>query len=84
MGLYPDALQNTSATAARLQAQQGSAQIETMARNLAESGFKQLFKLMLHLLVENSCEETLMRLHGEFVPLDPRSWNTDMDVSINV
>jgi len=84
MGLDPDALQNTSATAARLQAQQGSAQIETMARNLAESGFKQLFKLMLHLLVENSCEETLMRLHGEFVPLDPRSWNTDMDVSINV
>jgi hypothetical protein len=84
MGLDPDALQNTSATAARLQAQQGSAQIETMARNLAEGGFKQLFKLMLHLLVENSCEETLMRLHGEFVPLDPRSWNTDMDVSINV
>ena len=84
MGLDPDALQNTSATAARLQAQQGSAQIETMARNLAEGGLKQLFKLMLHLLVENSCEETLMRLHGEFVPLDPRSWNTDMDVSINV
>ncbi len=83
-GLDPDALQNTSATAARLQAQQGSAQIEVMARNIAEGGMKRLFKLMLHLLVENSCEETMMRLHGEFVPIDPRSWNTSMDISTNV
>ena len=84
MGLDPDALQNTSATAARLQAQQGSAQIEVMARNIAEGGMKRLFKLMLHLLVEHSCEEVLMRLHGEFVPLDPRSWNTNMDMTVNV
>ena len=84
MGLDPDALQNTSATAARLQAQQGSAQIETMARNLAEGGVKRLFKLMLHLLVENSCEETMMRLSGEFIPVDPRSWNTGMDMTVNV
>jgi hypothetical protein len=83
-GLDPDALQNTSATAARLQAQQGSAQIEVMARNIAEGGMKRLFKLILNLLVENSCEETMMRLHGEFVPVDPRSWNTAMDVTINV
>ena len=84
MGLDPDALQNTSATAARLQAQQGSAQIEVMARNIAEGGMKRLFKLMLHLMVENSCEETMMRLHGQFQPVDPRIWNTDMDMSVNV
>jgi len=84
MGLDPDALQNTSATAARLQAQQGSAQIEVMARNIAEGGMKRLFKLMLHLMVENSCEETMMRLHGQFQPVDPRVWNTDMDMSVNV
>jgi len=84
MGLDPDALQNTSATAARLQAQQGSAQIEVMARNIAEGGMKRLFKLMLNLLVENSCEETLMRLHGNFQPVDPRVWNTAMDIQVNV
>jgi len=84
MGLDPDALQNTSATAARLQAQQGSAQIEVMARNIAEGGMKRLFKLMLNLLVENSCEETMMRLHGEFIPIDPRAWNSGMDVTVNV
>jgi len=84
MGLDPDALQNTSATAARLQAQQGSAQIEVMARNIAEGGLKRLFKLMLNLLVENSCEDTMMRLHGEFQPVDPRVWNTGMDMTVNV
>jgi hypothetical protein len=84
MGLDPDALQNTSATAARLQAQQGSAQIEVMARNIAEGGMKRLFKLMLNLLVENSNEETMMRLHGEFQPIDPRVWNIDMDMTVNV
>jgi hypothetical protein len=84
MGLDPDALQNTSATAARLQAQQGSAQIEVMARNIAEGGMKRLFKLMLNLLVENSCEETMMRLHGQFQPIDPRVWNIDMDMTVNV
>ena len=84
MGLDPDALQNTSATAARLQAQQGSAQIEVMARNIAEGGMKRLFKLMLHLLVENSCEETMMRLNGQFQPIDPRVWNTGMDMTVNV
>ena len=84
MGLDPDALQNTSATAARLQAQQGSAQIEVMARNIAEGGMKRLFKLMLNILVENSCEETLMRLHGNFQPVDPRVWNTAMDIQVNV
>ena len=83
-GLDPDALQNTSATAARLQAQQGSAQIEVMARNLAEGGMKRLFKLMLQLCVENSNDEAMMRLHGEFIPVDPRSWNTSMDISVNV
>jgi len=45
---------------------------------------KRLFKLMLNLLVENSCEETMMRLHGAFVPIDPRSWNSGMDVTVNV
>ena len=84
MGLDPDALQNTSATAARLQAQQGSAQIEVMARNIAEGGMKRLFKLMLELLVENSCDETMMRLHGQFLPIDPRVWNTGMDMTVNV
>lgn len=85
MGLDPDALQNTTATAAQLTAQQGAAQIEVMARNLAEGGMKQLFRLILELFAENSSEEQMMRLSGDdYQPVDPRSWNTGMNVSVNV
>ena len=38
MGLDPSALQNTTATAAQLTAQQGAGQIEVIPRNLAEGG----------------------------------------------
>jgi hypothetical protein len=84
MGLDPNALANSTATAAQLTAQAGAGQIEVIARNIAEGGMKRLFKLMLNLLVENSCEETMMRLNGQYVPIDPRSWNTAMDVTVNV
>ena len=84
MGLDPDALQNTTATAAQLTAQGGAQQIEVMARNLAEGGMRRLFKLMLKAYVENSPEEQLMRMNGEFIPVDPRVWSTGMDVTVNV
>tara|TARA_R110000737_G_scaffold242184_2_gene253467 strand:+ start:640 stop:2547 length:1908 start_codon:yes stop_codon:yes gene_type:complete len=83
MGVNADMLQNTSATAAALTAQAGAGQVEVMARNLAE-GMKTLFKLILHVAIQNSPDEQMMRLNGEFVPVDPRVWNADMDMSINV
>ena len=84
MGLDPEALSNQTATGAQLTAQAGAGQIEVMARNLAEGGMRQMFRLILELLVENSCEETMMRLNGMYVPIDPRSWNAEMDVTVNV
>lgn len=84
MGLDADALQNTTATAAALTDQRGVGQIEVMARNLAETGFKRVFKLVLHVLKTNSPEETLMRLNGQFVPVNPAVWDEGMDVSVNV
>ena len=84
-GLSPDALQSTTATAVAATMQAQAAQIEVMARNLAEGGMRQMFKLMLKTMVENVDEEQMMRLQGQnYVPVDPRSWNVGMDVSINV
>jgi len=84
-GLDPDALQNTTATAVAMTAQAQAGQIEVIARNLAEGGMTQLFKLMLKLLAENSPDETLMKIAGDqFAPIDPRSWNVEMGVSVNV
>jgi hypothetical protein len=84
-GLSPDALQSTTATAVAATVQAQAAQVEVMARNLAEGGMRQMFKLMLKCMVENVDEEQMMRLQGQsYVPVDPRSWNLGMDVSINV
>jgi hypothetical protein len=83
MGLDPDAMQSTTkaAVTATIQAQAG--QVEVMVRNLAD-GMKRLFKIMLELHVKNTDEEQMMRMNGRFVPVDPRVWNAEMDVSINV
>ena len=84
-GLDPDALQNTTATAAQITASAAAGQVEVMARNLAEGGMTRLFKLMLKVIAETSPEEVMMRVMGDqFAPIDPRSWNTDMTISVNV
>ena len=85
MGLDPDALQNATATAAKLTVSAAAGQIEVIARNLAEGGMTRLFRLMLKALAENSPEDAMLRIAGDqFAPIDPRSWNTDMGMSVNV
>jgi len=84
LGLDPDALQNTTATAVAQTVQAAAGQVEVIARNFAEGGMKQLFKLMLHEVIKNENDETHMRLNGQFIPVDPRVWNTNMDLMINV
>ena len=83
MGLNADALQNTTATGAALTAQASAGQLEVMARNLAE-GVKRLFQLMLHVSIKNSPNEQMMRLDGDFVPVDPSVWDSGMDMDINI
>jgi len=84
-GLDPNALQNTTATAVNATVQGAASQIEVMARNLAEGGVTQLFKLMLKLTIENCDKAEMMAIGGnDYMPVDPRSWNKEMDVTVNV
>lgn len=83
-GLDPDTLQKATAKAVSITVQEGRAQEELMVRNLAEGGLKQFFKLLLKLAVENAEGETMMQIGGQFVPVDPRAWNTSMNVTVNV
>ena len=83
-GLDAGALQ--SSTAAAVQATVSAAQqhIELIARIFAETGMKQLYKLVLNLITTHQDRPRMVRLSNEFVPIDPRVWNANMDVSINV
>ena len=49
-GLDPDVLKSATATSVAASQEGQAGQAEVIARNLAEGGMKQLFKLMLKLL----------------------------------
>lgn len=83
-GLDPDALQSTTKAAVTATISAAAAQVETMARNLAEGGFARLMKLMLRLTVKHARGPEMVRLTNTFVPVDPRVWNTEMDVNVNI
>jgi len=83
-GLDPEALQTMTATAASAQFSQSRQQIELIARTLAETGMKRLFRGLLRLVVQNQRRARMVRLSGAWVRVDPQSWREDMDVTCNV
>ena len=84
MGLDPDAMQSTTAAAVNATVSAAAGQVEVIARNLAEGGMRQLFRLMLRLVHKHVSPGEMMRLNGKFVPVDPRGWNVHMDLMANV
>lgn len=83
-GLDPDVLKSSTATAIAASMEGQTGQAEVIARNFAEGGMRQLFRMMLDLMVKNAESEEIMRLNGQFVPVDPRAWDTSMDLTVNV
>ena len=83
IALNPDMLQSTTKAAVTASVEAAAGQVEVMVRNLAD-GLKDLFRLMLRIVHKNVDEERMVRLNGMFVPVDPRVWDTSMDVSVNV
>ena len=83
-GLDPNVLQNVSATAVAAMTQQSAGKLELIARIFAETGVKSLFKGILHLLCKYQEKERTIRLRGKWVSFDPREWNDQYDVTINV
>lgn len=83
-GLDPNALQSSTATAVAATVNAAQQHIELIARIFAETGMKQLYKLVLHLITTHQDAPRMIRLRNEFVPIDPAAWNANMDVNINV
>jgi hypothetical protein len=84
MALDPEALQNTTATASQLSHDAAYSQIELIARNQAELGWKPVFEAVLKLMVRHQRRKSTVRLtNKKWVDIDPRHWDADMDVWIN-
>ena len=83
-GLDADALQSTTKAAVSATVNAAHQHIEMIARIFAETGLRRLYRGILKLVIENQDRERMVRLRNTFVPMDPRSWNVNMDVIVNV
>lgn len=81
-GLAPDALQNMTATASAMIEQAGIGQTEMMVRTIAD-GLKRFFRGLLKLSIRHQDRPRTIRLRDQWVEVDPRHWNADMDCSVN-
>jgi hypothetical protein len=82
--LDPDALQSTPEIGVKATVQAASEQLELLARVFAATGMKQLGRGLLKLLVDHQPRERIVRLRNQYVAVDPRAWDAEMDVSVNV
>lgn len=57
--------------------------VELICRHFAD-GMKDLFKLVNSLVVKHQDQPDMVRLNNEFVPIDPRYWDADKDLIVNV
>ena len=49
-----------------------------------EGGMKDLFTLINNLVIKHQNSQDVFRLNGKFIPVDPRYWNADKDLIVNV
>jgi hypothetical protein len=83
-GLDPDVLSNVTAAAVAAMMKSNSGKLELIARIFAETGVKSLFKGILHLMTKYQNKPKIVRMRGEYVSFDPRTWANEYDVSVNV
>jgi hypothetical protein len=83
-GLNADALQSSTKAAVSATMSGAQGRIELICRHFAEGGMKQLFRLVNNLIVKHQDAQDIFRLNNEFVPVDPRYWDSDKDIIVNV
>jgi hypothetical protein len=84
MSLDPEVLQNQTAAAVNATQSNSHAQVELIARDQAELGWKRVFQKSLKITVKNQDRPRTIRLRDKWVDMDPRQWNANMDIVINI
>lgn len=81
-GLDPDALNKTASGQAMMQ-NASNKRAEKIARALG-SGLTVLFRKINRILIRNQQAARVVQISGKWTPIDPRAWNTDARVTVNV
>ena len=83
-GLNADALQSSTSTAVSATMSGAQGRVELICRHFAEGGLKTMFKTVNSLVIKHQNGQDVFRLNGKFIPVDPRYWDNDKDVVVNV
>ena len=83
-GLNPDILSNVTATAVSAMTSASQGKLELIARIFADTGVSSLFKGILALICKYQNKERIIKVHNSFVPMNPREWDTQYNLTVNV
>ena len=83
-GLSPDALQSSTASAVAATVRGAQVKLESYARTMAETGVRDLFKGILHLVLKHDNKPKVFRLRNNFVPINPGEWKSQFDTIVQV
>ena len=83
-GLNAEALQSTTSAAVTATMSGAQGRVELICRHFAEGGLKAMFKTVNNLVIKHQNAQDVFRLNGKFIPVDPRYWDTDKDMVVNV
>jgi len=82
-GLAPKDVQNMTATATALIERAGTGRVakyvKTIARDLVP-----FFQYLLRLVVRHADREEIIQISGDWLAVDPRSWNADRNCTVNI
>ena len=82
-GLDADVLQSTTRAAVQAQLSASQDRIEMIAR-LFSDGLKRCFQGVLQMVIQHQDKPKIIRLRNQFVPIDPRGWDSKMDMIVNI
>jgi len=83
-GLDPDVLQSTTKAAVTATMSASQERLEMIARIFAETGIRRLFRGLLKEVIKHQDKKRVIRLRNQWVEIDPRYWDAEMDVVVNV
>jgi hypothetical protein len=83
-GLSADVLQSTPVKAAEQMVDASQERAEMIARIFAETGIKRMYRGLAQQVVKHQDVKRVIRLMGRHVEVDPREFNADLDLYVNV
>lgn len=75
---------NDTAAGMNMILSQARARMKLIARLFAETGFKRVMLRILKILIAHQDKPRTVRIRNKWVEMDPRTWNSDMDVTVQV